>query len=180
MRFLDSIDHRRAGKRYGSRVVAGPSFLIRYGKSRQRMVVCECDCGDVSVIKLTRLHQGLALTCKACVLRAMAPKTHGLTKAPEYYVWSGMIQRCTNKKERAYRSYGARGISVCPEWRGSFQAFYEYIGPRPGPDYDLDRINGFGNYEPGNVQWLLRKENRRKISRPSSRSRHFVAPLCCP
>ena len=31
--------------------------------------------------------------------------------------------------------------------------FLEHIGPRPSGEHSLDRINPFGNYEPGNVRW---------------------------
>lgn len=43
-------------------------------------------------------------------------------------------------------------------WLNNFKAFYEYIGPKPGPTYSLDRINTNGNYEPGNVRWATKKE----------------------
>jgi hypothetical protein len=77
---------------------------------------------------------------------------------PEYEVWSGMKARCYNQKHHAYGRYGGRGISICERWQTSFQDFLAYVGPRPSPDHQIDRINNDGNYEPGNVRWATRKE----------------------
>lgn len=75
-----------------------------------------------------------------------------------------MRQRCNRPNHPAYKNYGGRGISVCPEW-SSFQTFLEDVGERPGPEFSLDRIDNDGDYEPGNVRWATRSTqalNRRK------------------
>jgi hypothetical protein len=80
---------------------------------------------------------------------------------PEYNSWRSIVQRCLNPKCKAYRDYGARGISMCLLWRLSFSAFLEDVGPRPGLGYSLDRIDNEGNYEPGNVRWATPTEQCR-------------------
>lgn len=55
---------------------------------------------------------------------------------------------------------------MAQEWLDSFSEFLAHIGPRPGPDYSVDRINNDGDYEPGNVRWATRSEqmrNRRQV-----------------
>jgi hypothetical protein len=73
-----------------------------------------------------------------------------------------MLQRCKNKKAPSWRLYGGRGIRVHQAWIESFEAFLEYMGPRPSIAYSVDRFpNQNGNYEPGNVRWATAKQQGR-------------------
>lgn len=90
--------------------------------------------------------------------------THGLSQTPEYKCWQDMIIRCTNPKSKSYKYYGARGITVCNEWRCSFEAFYRDVGPRPARGLSIERVENARGYEPGNVRWATHSEqmkNRR-------------------
>jgi hypothetical protein len=71
-----------------------------------------------------------------------------------------MIARCTNPKSVKWHRYGGRGIRVCERWR-NFAEFRADMGPRPSLEHQLDRINGDGNYEPGNCRWVTRSEQQR-------------------
>jgi len=83
---------------------------------------------------------------------------HGMTWTPEYKSWGSAVSRTTNPNVACWDSYGGRGITMCQEWRDSFMAFYEHIGPRPSLEYSLDRIDNDGNYEPGNVRWATKEQ----------------------
>jgi hypothetical protein len=70
-----------------------------------------------------------------------------------------MIQRCHNKKSKAYKYYGARGIIVCDKWRKDFKAFYDWaMGNGYVDNLTIDRINVDRNYEPSNCRWATAKE----------------------
>lgn len=75
--------------------------------------------------------------------------------------WRNMIRRCTDPRDNSFHRYGARGISVCKEWRDSFAAFTAYMGPAPSPRHSIDRIDTNGNYEPGNVRWATDRQQQR-------------------
>jgi len=88
-----------------------------------------------------------------------------------YGSWTSMKNRCLNPKNYNYHNYGARGITVCPEWVESFAKFLEDMGPRPSLLHTLDRFpDPCGNYEPGNCRWATKSEQR-KNCRPDSKGR---------
>lgn len=75
--------------------------------------------------------------------------------------WRHMISRCFNPDDRKFPLYGGRGVTVCERWRRSFAAFLEDLGPRPGPQWDIDRIDPDDHYRVGNCRWRLKSENSR-------------------
>ena len=60
-----------------------------------------------------------------------------------------MRQRC-RENARYYED-----VEVCERWDKDFWAFVADVGDKPddGQTWTLDRIDGSGNYEPGNVRW---------------------------
>jgi len=82
---------------------------------------------------------------------------------PEYSLWQSLKGRCKHDL-----NYVTKGISVFPAWADSFDVFYAYlqetIGKRPSKEFELDRIDSLGNYEPGNIRWVTRKENMRNTT----------------
>lgn len=96
-----------------------------------------------------------------------ANKRHGLHATPEYVIYRSMVGRCHRPSCTGYKDYGARGITVCAEWRESFENFFRHMGERPTPTHSLSRKDNDGNYEPGNVVWATREEqeNNKRTSR---------------
>lgn len=86
-----------------------------------------------------------------------------------YAVWDKMKKRCHRPGDVDFYHYGARGISVCDEWRNDYAAFRSWAianGYRKG--LTLDRIDGDGHYTPANCRWATREEqtyNTRSVYR---------------
>jgi hypothetical protein len=136
--------------------------------------VCDCDCGAQTTATAGNLRNGCVSSCgclKSEVTSALRKK-HGMSQGgpnprPEYEVWKGMLARCRNPHHKSYAIYGGRGIDVCQEWAEDFLAFYAHIGPRPAPEMTVERVNNDRGYEPGNVKWATRKEQRANQRRPA-------------
>lgn len=138
------------------------------GKTRfhERTWLCDCDCGNQSVVQGKRLRGGLTRSC-GCLIREARPRLkHGMRGSPEYSSWRAMKSRCERETSKDWPRYGGAGVRVAAEWSESFESFYAHMGNRPAGT-SLDRISVVGNYEPGNCRWATPKEqqqNRKKTT----------------
>jgi len=90
-------------------------------------------------------------------------------ESPLYAVWKAVRARCHNPKSTGYHKYGAKGITMCNEWRESFFTFAEWMldnGYDPSLSegeykhrHSIDRIDDGKGYSPDNCQILTVSEN---------------------
>ena len=162
-----SEEVKMIGKRFGKLVVIAKG---EKGLNRENRWICRCDCGNITQsISGYALRKGDTKSC-GCFRNEQSSirnSKHRLSNTRLYNIWSGMKKRCLNKKNHAFKNYGGRGISVCEEWRNSFEAFFEWAVSHGYTDeLTIDRIDNNGNYEPSNCRWVTMKDqqsNKRKI-----------------
>ena len=157
------------GMRVGRLVVVSIAEPRRISGKLRKYWLCKCLCGVSKEIIERSLIVGDAVSC-GCYSRERAktlnqPRHGQATRrtgvSPEYRAWAKLKERCFNKNVKQWNDYGGRGISVCTEWRESFESFYRHVGRRPSNKHSIDRINNNGDYEPGNVRWATKVEQRR-------------------
>lgn len=153
-----------AGLRFGELTSTGERRQ-NAGEPRPRWR-CICDCGKDKWVTSSELRRGVVKTCGAHPTQASREAARRLlqskAKYPKetgagtklYRAWRAMKSRCTVPSDAAYFRYGGAGVSVCAEWL-DYEPFRVWsIENGFGDGLSIDRIDSFGNYEPGNCRWV--------------------------
>lgn len=123
---------------------------------------CLCDCGNVSTVRGKSLRSGRTRSCGCLINPVGKGVTHGGKYTRLYRTWAGMIARCENVRSKDYRRYGGAGISVCAEWRDSFECFRDWArNSGYADDLLIDRRDGRLGYTPDNCRWLNHTDSAR-------------------
>ena len=150
------------GKQFGRLVVVKKSS---FGRSQWH---CKCTCGneiDITYSKLLNGQKSCGCLEKECQQKFVKNRTtHGYSYTHLYRTWQGIKRRCTKTTDSNYKSYGAKGITICNEWENSFEAFKRwalengYIEGLNRTQQSIDRIDGSKGYFPENCRWSTAKE----------------------
>ena len=164
------------GKKFGRLRVLEKTKERKWGNV---VYLCLCDCGKLKKVVGYLLTTGNTKSC-GCLKREIQSRIKDLTyikhgdarnpsKARLYITWKNMKGRCFNPNADNYKYYGAKGISVCEDWRNNYQAFKFWATLNGYKEkLEIDRIDPLGNYEPSNCQWITAFENRSKAIKDRS------------
>jgi hypothetical protein len=124
-------------------------------------ILVKCICGLSKPVRIYHLRDGRSRGCRSCSAKGIN-QTHGVSGTRLYRIWKHMITRCYDKDSGNYRNYGARGITVCAEWRSSIIVFYNWsLANGYAPKLQLERQNNNLGYSPNNCCWVTPKKNNR-------------------
>lgn len=128
----------------------------------------QCDCGKSIELNYSRLLSGQK-SC-GCLRKEFADKfvqnntTHGKSKTKLYRKYRSILNRCYSPSNKHYDRYGGRGITVCDEWRESFESFSNwaysngYDPNKNGHYWSIDRIDNSKGYSPDNCRFTTAEE----------------------
>ena len=153
--------------------VFGSLTAIKLTETRNGMTYWDyqCVCGKThnaraSTVKYELKKNDPELPSCGCVELARKTK-HGFRSVknthPCYRAYRSMMSRCYDSNSPEYKWYGAKGVTVCDEWKGNSEAFITWSlnnGWKPRLHIDKDmKSSGAKTYSPDTCQWVSAKEN---------------------
>lgn len=142
-----------------------------------------CDCGNEKVVNGYTLRSGQSKSC-GCLNSELASlrqkqnptykQTHGMSNTKFYRHWQGAVRRC--RSDKSYKEQ----IFVCERWScfenfkdDMYESYIKHCGIYGDVDVSLDRIDGYGNYEPQNCRWVTLKQQYSHQQRKKVRGKHM-------
>lgn len=151
--------------------------VVSEDETKSRYVNCKCACGGYKSIRVDSLLNGESKSC-GCLARELTSerfkgkfKADAVTRHPLYKVYTGMINRCYNKKSPDYKWYGNKGVVVDPRWlspKRDITGFLNFLADME-EDYEkgleLERLDVDGNYSSENCKWVTRRSQLQNTTR---------------
>ncbi len=134
-------------------------------KYYHQQAMYRCTCGNTTVVRIDHVNKNTVRSC-GCLQKEIVSgrfKTHGFSGTKEHAIWKSIIQRCINPRNASYKNYGQKGITICEEWRNSFEAFFRDMGTKP-EKMSIDRIDNTRSYSKDNCKWSTNKEQQNNKS----------------
>lgn len=139
----------------------GMLYTSETKKYKARFGLYKCFCGNEFKAQIQDVKNKKHRSC-GC---EKGNKKHNLSEHRLFKVWYMMIDRCTNQNNKAYKYYGAMGITVCAHWLNP-ENFINDMFPTYQEGLSIDRIDNNKGYFKSNCRWATKNtqsRNTRKL-----------------
>ena len=152
----------------------GMKFPNPTSKQKSRYGLYECpSCGREKEFRTQNVKTGSTTQCRSCSTIAVNKRVkikHNESHSSLYGRWIDMKQRCYNQKTKNFRWYGAKGITVCEEWKDNSTAFIDWANANGykkeltlDKDIGSERLNiSPAIYSPETCKWITTKEQNKE------------------
>lgn len=131
-------------------------------KEHRKMHKFLCVCGKIKIIQLRYVLGGITKSCGCLTheITAQSVRTHGLRSNPLYSVHNGMMRRCHDPKDKEFKNYGKRGITVCKKWH-NIKNFVSEMESSYSKGLLIERVDNSKGYSKKNCRWATPAEQSR-------------------
>jgi len=147
----------------------GMLYPVEGSTQRKRYGMYECpSCFRLSKHQQYQMKSRKDKACKSCITIATHTK-HGehATTSRMYRMWSRIKRCCYNTNSKDYQYYGAKGVTMCDEWKEDYTIFKTWCetngyGDELTIDKDIlcDELNINPKiYSPNTCQFISKSDN---------------------